>query len=308
MQAHPNNIDAIKLQFLVADELLTHSHPKFSLFERLEIDAKGWNTIFRTLETTGVPIFADVYGKRAYELSTNFPIDAYKIPPSETANLELIELVARSGKSVMIGAGGITQSELRSTFNECKALGCSDLAIIHGYQEYPTPIENSKLGEIICLKNEFSCPVGYADHVWGEGLHSEVIPIIAAMMGADIIEKHFTLNRSAKGIDYESSVEQESLDRIVQLLRLLPKIIESTGKGFSTGEATYRADVRKRIVASVNLSLGQVISKDIVAMKRSDDGLFADDLKKILGTQVNKDIAKGDPITENDLVKHMSEF
>lgn len=290
-------VDALKFQIFFADELLVPEHPKYGLFKRLETGKDDWRSILEYAASSSRLVFLDVFGEESYQFSRSFKVDAYKIPPSDMTNHELIRLVSLSGKSVILSSGAAAVEEMEKAVSICRDNGLKDLAIMHGFQAYPTKIEDTGLNRIEALSRRFGCPAGYADHVDGGSDMALIMPLLAIAKGARLIEKHFTLNRDLKGIDYESSINPPLLKTLVKYIRELDVIY---GKSYlpdqsftwelSSDEKFYKQDVRKRLVARRNLKAGEKISREDIALKRAPAGIFSEQIESVLGRELIRDV------------------
>lgn len=286
------DVDALKFQIFFADELMVPDHPKYDTFKRLETDKDDWHKILEYAISTNKLIFVDVFGEESFRFSLNFKVDAYKIPPSDMTNYDLIHQVSSSSKSMILSSGAATLEELDKAISICHKNNQKDLVIMHGFQAYPTKIEDTNLNRIETLIKRFSCPVGYADHVDGGSEMALLMPLLAVARGARLIEKHFTLNRDLKGIDYQSSVNPDILKILVKYIREIGLISGKSSWELSADEQIYKQDVRKRLVAKRDLKVGEKISKEDIALKRAPSGIFSDEIEKIIGHEIIKKIKK----------------
>lgn len=294
-------VDALKFQLFFADELLTPSHPKYDLFKSIETRPEDWHQVLSHAAGTGTLIFADIYGDDSYRLTRNHPIDAVKIPPTEMGNYPLIKTICADQWPMILSAGASSYQNIQDVIDICLENGVSDYAIMSGFQNYPTKLEDTNLNLIEILSNRFHCPVGYADHVSGDSDLAILLPVLAVAKGAMLIEKHFTLNRSQKGIDYQSSVEPDDLKRMVQLIRTTDVVFGSKEKKLSKDESSYKKDIRKRIVAKRELEVGEAVNEKNFSLKRADRGMFAEDYEKVVGLRLKKRLAINEPLDWDSL-------
>jgi sialic acid synthase SpsE len=285
-------VDALKFQIFFADDLLVPEHPKYDVFKRLETKREDWQDILGYAQKTGKLIFMDVFGEESFEFSRNFVIDAYKIPPSDMANELLIDRVSSSGTSIILSAGASSMKDIENAINICKKNHLKDYVIMHGFQSYPTKLEDTNLDLIKVLKDKFNCPVGYADHGDGGTEMALLIPLLAVAKGARLIEKHFTLNRDLKRTDYQSSVNPDVLKKMVHYIKDLDIVFGKSYKELSPDEEEYRRDVRKRVVTRRKIKTGEKIDIKDLAFKRAPVGIFAEEMEKIIGRPVVKDFEK----------------
>lgn len=228
-------------------------------------------------------------------------MDAYKIPPSDMTNAELIDFVSKSKISVILSAGASTINEIEQAVNICVKNNLDDYVIMHGFQGYPTKLEDTNLNMIKSLEERFHCPIGYADHVDGGSELALIMPLLAVAKGAKLIEKHFILNREEKGTDYQASVNPDDLKKIVQNVKSLDLIFGRSHKDLSPDEHAYKNDVRKRVVARRKIKLGEKLQKADFYLKRAPKGIFSIDIEKLAGRKTTKEIEKNQVIEWNDL-------
>ena len=295
-QAVKADVDALKFQIFFAEELLIPEHPKYELFRKLETNRDHWNDILYHAFKSDKLIFIDVFGEQSLLFCNGYNIDGYKIPSSEMNHYALINEVSLTGRSMILSAGGATIQDIEKAVSICERNDLSDFVIMHGFQAYPTRLKDTHLNFIKTLEKTFNCIVGYADHVDGGSELALVMPLLAVCSGARIIEKHFTLDRQEKGIDYQSSVNPENLKKVVEQIRNIDIILGSNHKNLSQDEHEYKQDVRKRIIAKRDLVAGETISDQDVILKRAPRGYFGEELERIIGQVVRKDIAANDVI------------
>lgn len=295
------DVDALKFQLFFVDELLIQEHPRYDTFKRLETRKEDWNDILDYATKTGKLIFIDIYGEESFQFSRSFKVDAYKIPPSEMTNYVLIDKVSLSGISLILSAGAATLDEIKKAVLLSRKNKCDDFVLMHGFQSYPTRLEDTNLNLLETLAKEFNCPVGYADHVDGGSDLALLIPVLAVVKGARVIEKHFTLDRDLKGIDYQSSVNPEVLKKMVRYIRDIDVISGKSIKELSADEKAYKEDVRKRVVTTRDLAVGEKVKEQDITFKRATKGPFAEELKELIGRTVHKQVKENQALEKECL-------
>jgi N,N'-diacetyllegionaminate synthase len=260
-------VHAIKFQKFTADELLVPYHPRHGHFKGLEMPDSAWSDLVGLARAKGLYVLADVFGGESARLMRRLDIDGYKIHSSDTIHLELITEVASYGRPVFLSCGGSRQLEILEAVQAIRRAGNEQIVLLHGFQNYPTRLEDTQLNRIRTLAEEFGLPVGYADHVAGDSQWAMLLPVMAVGSGARVIEKHLTLDRSRKGLDYFSSVEPPELARLVELLRDAGKSLGGPYE-LSSGELHYLQDVKKLMVASHDLPAGTRMEPAMVTYKR----------------------------------------
>ena len=300
-KANESGVDALKFQIFFADELLVPEHPKYELFKQLESSRDDWKEILDYASKTNKLIFIDVFGEQSFEFSKNFKVDAYKISPTDMTNERLINLVSASGISTILSAGASTMDEIRNAVNICRKNALNDYAIMHGFQSYPTKLDDTNLNLIKAIEGEFNCPVGYADHVDGGSEMALFMPLLAVSKGAKIIEKHFTLNRDLMATDYQSSVNPDVLKKIVQFTKDVELTFGKSEKKLSSDEWNYKKDIRKRLVTKREMKKSERISEIDLTFKRAHSGIFADELNDIIGRKLINDVPRNQVLHKKHL-------
>lgn len=260
--------DAVKFQKFTADELLVTYHAHFEHFRKLEMPGTFWAELVSLARSRGLYVLADVFGPESARVMHSLGVDGYKIHSSDTTNLELIKQIASYEKAMFLSCGGSRQLEIMEAVQAIRWAGNEQIVLLHGFQNYPTRLEDTQLKRLVTLANRFGLPVGYADHVAGDSEWAILLPLMAVSMGARVIEKHLTLDRSRKGIDYFSSVEPHELAQLIRLLREAGKSLGGLYE-MSVGELQYLQDVRKIMVAARDLPAGTLIQESMVTYKRA---------------------------------------
>jgi len=179
----------------------------------------------------------------------------------------------------------------------------NNIILMHGYQAFPTTLEGLNFNFVKTLHAAYGFPVGILDHTEGETFFSKVVPLLTPFVGAQVIEKHFVLDRSLKGIDYESSVNPDTLREIVENLR---KVETTFGSGFpvvnfNNEEQKYRDLMKKAIVVVRDIKEGEVLTREMVAFKRAGPGLRPMDIQKVLGKKVIMDLKCDHKVSLDDV-------
>jgi sialic acid synthase SpsE len=293
------NADAVKFQIVDKDEHMVPYHETYPILQKLVFTDDQWNDLRQYAREKNIPFIADAYDAPSAELISRLDVDAVKIHSADLTNPELIEQVAQLHKPTFLGVGATTMDEISQAIAIIRKYH-NNIILMHGFQAFPTKLEDMHFNYIKTLKTAFNLPVGILDHTEGETFISKVIPLLTPFVGASAIEKHFTVNRSLKGIDYESSVNPNTLKEIVQHLREIETTLGSSTPPatFSPAEQRYRDWMKKTIVAQVNIPEGTIITRDHIAFKRAGKGLRPMDAHKILGKQAKTDIQQHQNITE----------
>jgi N,N'-diacetyllegionaminate synthase len=295
--------DAVKFQVFSAHQLLVPEHPKFHSFTEIEMTPSEWRRIYRACASTGIPFVAEVFDEESLHLMQELGVSTYKIHSTDLTNPLFIEKVASTGKPLLLSTGGSIFEEIRYAIGVAEAKSNNNIILMHGFQAFPTRLEDTHLWNIPKLEHEFSYPVGYADHCEGGTEYALALPLVAIGMGACVIEKHITLDRSLKGRDYYSALNPEEFAHMVSLIRNVEYAFGLSKNDLSEAEMKYRHLMKKTIVSALPLTQGQEITKEVLAFKRSPEfGTQPAEYLKFIGRKTKRKIAQNELILEGDLV------
>jgi len=291
--------EAVKFQIFDADELAVPGHKYYDLYKMLEMPVRDWKALRDLTHARGMQFMSDVFGlTSARMLAEDVKLDAYKVHAADILNLPLIEYLARQGKRLYLSTGGSSEEELGNAIRLIRAAGNSDICLLHGYQASPTPIEESPLRRMAMFRRRFNVSVGCQDHVDGEDELAIYWPMVAVAAGADVIEKHLTLNRADKKEDYVSALHPDEFARMVKLIRRTEAGLGTGDWNLTSLENTYRQQMTKRVVVSKPLQAGHVLAADDLTLKRhyQEGGFY--DMPPILGRRVNQQCRPNDLVVE----------
>lgn len=270
----------------------------YDYLRSINLDKKAWNELFAYTKELELLIIAMCNDLPSLRFISKLNPDAYDIHSSCLSDEDFVKKVAKDMKPVLLGIGASTLSEIERAISWIKETGNSDIALIYGFQSYPTKLEDMHLRYIQSLKQMFLLPVGFADHTDGGSEFALITPLVASALGANIIEKHLTYDRSVRGEDFESALNPSDLKRFVQLLREVEKAFGSSAvRRFSEAELKYRQVSKKRAVAKMDIKKNEKMTKDKIAFKRSDEGVYPEESKFLIGRHARHDIAKEESLT-----------
>lgn len=204
--------------------------------------------------------------------------DIWKIPSGEITNYPYLVEIGRTKKDVILSTGMSDLHEIHDAVDVLKSNGTKNITLLHCTTEYPAPIEEINLNVMETLRKEFGCPVGYSDHT--QGIE---IDLAAVAMGATIIEKHFTLDRSLPGPDHKASLEPDELKAMVSGIRKV-ELARGTGVKRPTASERKNRDIaRKSIVAAKAIKQGEIFTTDNLTTKRPGSGVSPMRWNEVLG-------------------------
>ena len=291
--------DAVKFQIYFGSDLLTKDHPRYKHFCNQSFNEKEWEKILKESRKYNKEIIADVFGLRALEVALMNQVDGVKIHSSDLSNIPLIEECAKANLPIYLATGGSTLIEIKNAVSSIKKINFKhEVNLMHGYQAYPTDINNNDLYRISELKKIYGETVsyGFMDHTDGENSHAIYLPATAIALGCTVIEKHIIDDRSKKGIDYYSSLEKKEFEKFVAFCDDVEKYLGKKDFTRSKDEEIYRTNVKKVFVASKNIQKNSRLNKDNLEMLRSPD-IGISDYELIKDKISNKKILKGELIS-----------
>ena len=262
--------DAIKFQVFTPDELAVPSFAHYELYKDLQMPDTTWAELVDRAHDLDLRVFADVFGHESADLMHRLGIDGFKIHAADVSNRTLLRHVGGFGKPVLLSVAGSTWIETAEAVSILRSVGVESIVLMHGIQNYPTRLEHSFLRRIEALRGSFGLPVGFASHVAGGSPESRSLPVWAVAAGADVLEIHITLDRSKEGLDYYSSLEPNEFAALVQSVRAMEVCLGGRSLRLSEEEVEYRLAHKKWLVATQEITAGEHISEQNVALKRID--------------------------------------
>ena len=214
-----------------------------------------------------------------------------KIPSGEITNLPYLEAMAAQKTPVLLSTGMSTLDEITDALGVLDDGGCPEVTILHCNTQYPTPYEDANLTAMIELYDQFGLPVGLSDHTPGWECD-----VAATVLGAQVIEKHFTLDKSLPGPDQKASLDPAEFAAMVLAVRHAEAALGDGHKHLTESEAPNKAIARKSIVAARQIKAGEVFTEENLTTKRPGDGISPMRWHEILGQTAKRDFAEDEKI------------
>ena len=304
--AADSGADAVKFQTFKAEKVVTvraakaayqlaatdPTEKQFEMLKRLELPEGDHIEVKRTCEQKGILFLSTAFDAESADMLDRLGMPVFKIPSGELTNLPLVDHIARKGKPLIVSTGMSTLEEVREALEVIHRADNREVILLHCVTAYPAPEDQANLRAILTLRETFHVPVGFSDHTPGFE-----ITIAAVAVGAQVIEKHFTLDRKMAGPDHKASLEPCELRAMVRALR---KIEASLGDGVKRPapcEAAIAPIARRSLVASREIPKGSVLSLQDVDIKRPGDGIPPKFYKEIVGRKAETAIGKDELIT-----------
>tara|TARA_R110002126_G_C10488035_1_gene502894 strand:+ start:6406 stop:7416 length:1011 start_codon:yes stop_codon:yes gene_type:complete len=305
--AYHAKVDAVKFQTFQADSLVTkaakmaeyqmnnlgYSDSQHQMLKKLELPISVLYELKEYAEHKGLLWFSTAFDIQSIDFLKEMDIGVWKIPSGEITNLPYLQKIAVINKPVILSTGMANLAEIEAALQVFLDAGRKreEICILHCNTEYPTPWQDVNLRAMPVLGSTFGTDYGYSDHTNGVE-----VPIAAVAMGAKVIEKHFTLDKSLPGPDHKASLEPQELKLMVESIRNIESAMGGTVKKPSPSELKNKPIARKSIVASRNIQKGEVLSEDMITTMRPGDGISPMFWYDVVGTTVSKDYIAGDKI------------
>ncbi len=294
--------DGIKFQLFRADLLVVARHPGRKDFDQIELTKKEWQKVLRAAKASGLTVLAEAFDAPSLETAEAEGVDAYKVHSTDMENPDFIRAVGAAGKPVFFATGGVPEDAVRQALD---LVGGAPIGLLHGFQTFPTPIEEIRYRELAAWKERYRVPIGFLDHTDGGSAFALVAPALAVAWGADLVEKHFTLDRSEKGFDYQSSLNPEDFYRMVELLRQAERAAGDGAAAESDGAKRYHRVMARSIVAGQLIPRGEVLTREMLAFKRTDvrfdPGFPPRSADRVIGRRAARPIQADETIREDML-------
>jgi len=264
---------------------------QYELLKDLELKPKEFKALKSYCDHIGILFLSSPFDEIAADMLDNIGIEAFKIPSGEITNFPLLQHIAQKGKPLILSTGMADFQEVKDAINVIKKSGGKDFILLQCTSNYPARPEDINLRAMQTMREYFGCPVGFSDHTIG----CEIV-LAAVAMGANVVEKHFTLNKKMKGPDHKVSIEPEELKYLVESIRKIELALGDGKKIPSTNEYEVARLVRKSIFAKEDILANEIITLQKIMISRPGDGLPPSFLSKIIGKVAKTAIKSGMPI------------
>ena len=294
--------DAVKFQTFKTEEIvclnakmaeyqkknLGFEETQFEMIKKLELSFEQFVELKKYCDKQGILFLSTPFDIPSVDFLFSLNLPVYKIPSGEITNLPYLRKINSYKAKVILSTGMATMDEIRDALNvlrDCK------VSLLHCTTEYPCPFDSVNLRAIYALKKEFNLPVGYSDHT--KGIE---VPVAAVALGAEIIEKHFTLDKNMEGPDHKASLEPDELKQMVASIRNIEKAM---GDGIKQPQESEKKNIeiaRKSIVARCDIKKGEIFNEGNITTKRPGNGISPMRWDEIVGSAAKKDYKRDELI------------
>ena len=301
-------VDYVKFQTFKAENLVSKNAKKaeyqkinagendtqLEMLKKLELTLEDHHELIDYCNEKKVAFFSTGFDLQSLDLLYQLGLRLYKVPSGEITNLPYLRKVAQLAEKVIISTGMSTIENIENALNVFLSAGITkeSVYVLHCNTEYPTPMKDVNLLAMLSIKNKFKVEIGYSDHTLGIE-----VPIAAVDLGAKVIEKHFTLDRSLPGPDQLASLEPNELKEMVQSIRNIELAISGNGSKEPSESEKKNIDIaRKSIVAKTFISKGEAFSEINITTKRPGSGISPMLWDQVIGQVAHKDFNEDDLI------------
>lgn len=298
--------DAVKFQTFTPENLVTKEAvmawyqkrnvgrrtTQFAMLKKLQLYEKDFIALKTYCEKRKIIFLSTPHTEDAVDFLEPL-VPAYKVGSGDLTNISFLKKIAGKKKPVILSTGMATLKEVRQGLD---AVDTDNAVLLHCTTNYPCPLKEVNLKAMATLKKVFPVPIGYSDHTIGT-----MIPVMAVALGAQVLEKHFTLNRTMPGPDHKASLQPEELKKMIEHVRSAEQALGSSNKRPTKSEEEIKKIVRKSLVAKQDIPKGTLVTKKMLTIKRPGTGLNPVQIGKIIGMRACKNIKRDSLIQHADL-------
>lgn len=259
---------------------------QFEMVKKLELNEDAHEELIAYCAEKKIIFLSTPFDHDSIKLLHKLHLDIFKIPSGEINNLPYIRAIGKLGKKIVLSTGMANLGEIEAALNILITAGTPKefITVLHANTEYPTPMQDVNLRAMVTIGQAFDIDYGYSDHTLGIE-----VPTAAVALGASVIEKHFTLDRTMDGPDHKASLEPKELCAMVKAIRNIEQALGSSVKQPSPSESKNIDIARKSIVSNTAIKKGETFTTSNLAIKRPGNGINPMRWDELLGTQATKD-------------------
>lgn len=292
--------DYIKFQTFIPESLVSvyaqkatyqkeatgNNESQLQMLKRLALTKQDFMDLNLYCQEKGIGFLSTPFDMESIDFLENLDMDFWKIPSGEVTNLPYLERIGQTKKKVIMSTGMCEMNEIKDAIRVLELNGTNDIALLHCNTQYPTPMEDVNLLALKHIAKETGKVIGYSDHTLGIE-----VSIAAVALGAQIIEKHFTLDKKMVGPDHKASLEPKELKELVRSVRNIELCLGSGVKKRTASEIDNYVAARKSIVAKTAIKVGDIFSAENLTVKRPGSGITPMKWHEIIGTRAQRDYA-----------------
>lgn len=266
---------------------------QLAMLKKLELSEQDHYELIRYCNQKGVKFFSTAFDGESVTFLHQLGLGLWKIPSGELTNYPYLKRIAQYHEPVILSTGMSDMNDVEAAMQVLLDNGVKkeQIVVLQCNTEYPTPYEDVNLQAMQTMRDKLGVEIGYSDHTRGIE-----VPIAAVAIGASVIEKHFTLDRSLPGPDHASSLEPNELKQMVEAIRHIEAALGNGQKMVSASERKNIAIARKSIVAARNIRKGEILTEENLTVKRPGDGISPMEWESLMGTIAVRDFVEDEMI------------
>lgn len=268
-----------------------NNESQLQMLEKLALSYDDFVELKKYCEQIGIGFLSTPFDEDSIRFLDSLDMDFWKIPSGEITNYPYLVQIAQTDRDIVLSTGMCEMNEIADAMKVLKENGAGNISLLHCNTEYPTPYEDVNLLAMKQMRTAFKKQVGYSDHTVGIE-----VPIAAVALGAEIIEKHFTLDKNMEGPDHKASLEPQELAQMVSAIRHIEKSLGDGNKKRTASEQYNVVAVRKSIVAKCEIHKGELFTEKNLTVKRPSNGISPMKWNEIIGTRAKRDFLEDELI------------
>ena len=269
---------------------------QLEMLKKLELSVSDHHELIAHCRRNNISFFSTAFDLESLQFLKDLGLTLFKVPSGEMTNLPYLEKIADIAEEIIISTGMCTMQEIADAIKVLQKKSTAKITVLHCNTEYPTPFQDVNLLAMNTIKNEFDVEIGYSDHTLGIE-----VPIAAVALGATVIEKHFTLDRSLPGPDHAASLEPAELKQMADSIRNIDLALGNGKKMPSESESKNIEIARKSIYINKDLKKGDVLQLQDLQMLRPGNGISPMKMYQVIGRKIRLDLFEGHKLKETDL-------
>lgn len=288
------NLDSIVSKFAEMADYQKNNIGKIEtqkeMLKKINLSYEAFSELYNYCKQGGIRFLSTPFDIESIHFLNN-KVPFWKIPSGEVTNYPYLVEIAKTGKPVIMSTGMCELQEIDEAIEVLKNNGTTDITLLHCNTQYPTPYKDVNLRAMETLRDRYKVKIGYSDHT--NGIE---VPIAAVALGAEVIEKHFTLDKNLPGPDHKASLEPYELAAMVSSIRNIEEALGSPNKTVSDSERENIAVARKSIVAAKSIKKGEILSENNITTKRPGTGLSPMCWNSVIGKIAIRDFQEDEEI------------
>lgn len=293
-------VDYVKFQSFKAENLVSKDAKKaeyqqinmadgddsqFTMLKKLELSPEQHIELIAYCNEKGIKFFSTAFDLESIDFLASLKLGLWKIPSGEITNYPYLKQIALKKEPVILSTGMCDMTDIDNAIQVLLKFGVTkeQITVLHCNTEYPTPMHDVNLNAMKTIADKFEVNIGYSDHT--KGIE---VPIAAVALGATVIEKHFTLDKTMEGPDHKASLEPQELIAMTTAIRNIEMALGSGEKKVTSSEINNKSVARKSIVASQYIQVGDVLTESNLTVKRPGTGISPMLWENVLGTKATK--------------------